>query len=297
MKKVLVAGASGYLGRYVASEFKARGFSVRALVRTPEKLASEGPNLEPAIADIVDEVFTGDATDRASLKNASRGVDIVFSCMGLTKPQDNVTSEEIDHLGNKALLEDALLHGVEKFIYISVYNAENMLDVDVVKAHEDFVADLKASGMPYAVVRPTGFFSDMGMFFSMARSGHMFMLGDGENRVNPIHGADLAKVCVDAAEKGGDEKEIGVGGPDTFTFNETVTMAFEALGKKPWITHIPMWVGDAALFVTGFFNKGLAGVMSFAVTVSRLDTVAPATGTHRLVDFFRDLAAKNATKR
>jgi len=295
MKKVLVAGASGYLGRYVASEFKARGFSVRALVRTPEKLASAGPNLEPAIADIVDEVFTGDATDRESLKNAARGVDIVFSCMGLTKPQDNVTSEEIDHLGNRALLEDALLHGVGKFIYISVYNAENMMDVDIVKAHEDFVADLKASGMPYTVIRPTGFFSDMGMFFSMARSGHMFMLGDGENRVNPIHGADLAKVCVDAAE--GDEKEIGVGGPDIFTFNETVTMAFEALGKNPWITHIPLWVGDAALFVTGLFNRGLAGVMSFAVTVSRLDTVAPPTGTRHLGDFFRDLAAGDATER
>ena len=295
MKKVLVAGASGYLGRYVASEFKARGFSVRALVRTPEKLASAGPNLEPAIADIVDEVFTGDATDRESLKNAARGVDIVFSCMGLTKPQDNVTSEEIDHLGNRALLEDALLHGVGKFIYISVYNAENMMDVDIVKAHEDFVADLKASGMPYTVIRPTGFFSDMGMFFSMARSGHMFMLGDGENRVNPIHGADLAKVCVDAAE--GDEKEIGVGGPDIFTFNETVTMAFEALGKNPWITHIPLWVGDAALFVTGLFNRGLAGVMSFAVTVSRLDTVAPPTGTRHLGDFFRDLAAGDTTER
>ena len=295
MKKVLVAGASGYLGRYVASEFKARGFSVRALVRTPEKLASAGPNLEPAIADIVDEVFTGDATDRESLKNAARGVDIVFSCMGLTKPQDNVTSEEIDHLGNRALLEDALLHGVGKFIYISVYNAENMMDVDIVKAHEDFVADLKASGMPYTVIRPTGFFSDMGMFFSMARSGHMFMLGDGENRVNPIHGADLAKVCVDAVE--GDEKEIGVGGPDIFTFNETVTMAFEALGKNPWITHIPLWVGDAALFVTGLFNRGLAGVMSFAVTVSRLDTVAPPTGTRHLGDFFRDLAAGDTTER
>lgn len=295
MKKVLVAGASGYLGRYVASEFKARGFSVRALVRTPEKLASAGPNLEPAIADIVDEVFTGDATDRESLKNAARGVDIVFSCMGLTKPQDNVTSEEIDHLGNRALLEDALLHGVGKFIYISVYNAENMMDVDIVKAHEDFVADLKASGMPYTVIRPIGFFSDMGMFFSMARSGHMFMLGDGENRVNPIHGADLAKVCVDAVE--GDEKEIGVGGPDIFTFNETVTMAFEALGKNPWITHIPLWVGDAALFVTGLFNRGLAGVMSFAVTVSRLDTVAPPTGTRHLGDFFRDLAAGDATER
>ncbi len=289
-QKVLVAGASGYLGRYVVKEFAERGYNVRALVRSPEKLASEGPNLEPAVADIVADVFTGDATDRASLKDACKGVDIVFSCMGLTKPQDNVTSEEVDHLGNKALLEDALAHDVKKFIYISVYNAEKLMDVDVVKAHELFVRDLQASGMPCTVIRPTGFFSDMGMFFSMARSGHMFMLGDGENRVNPIHGEDLAKVCGDAVEGG--EREIGVGGPDTYSFNETVTMAFNALEKNPWITHIPMWVGDAALFLTGFFNKGLAGVMSFAIAVSGMDTVAPATGKRHLGDFYRELTSR-----
>ena len=69
-------------------------------------------------------------------------------------------------------------------------------------------------------------------------------------------------------------------------------MAFEVLGKKPWVTHIPMWIGDAALFITGFLNKPLASVMSFAVSVSRIDNVAPATGTKHLRDFYHELAAK-----
>ena len=290
-EKVLVAGASGYLGRYAVHEFKKRGYFVRALVRNPEKASKEGPNLEPSIAGVADELVTGDATDKASLKDICKDVDIVFSCMGLTKPQRDVTNEQIDHLGNKTLLEDALSHGVKKFIYVSVFNAEKMLDVDVVGAHERFVEDLKSSSMPHTVIRPTGFFSDMGMFFSMARSGHMFLLGDGTNHVNPIHGADLAKVCVDAAK--GSEREICIGGPDIYTFNETVTMAFEVLGKKPWVTHIPMWIGDATLFITGFLNKPLASVMSFAVSVSRIDNVAPVTGTRHLKEFYRELAAKD----
>ena len=289
-QKVLVAGASGYLGRHVVREFAERGYSVRALVRNPEKLAKEGENLEPAVADLVDEVHTGDATDLNSLKGATEGVDLVFSCMGLTKPQGSITNEQVDHLGNRALLEDALSNGVKKFIYVSVFNAHKTPDVEVVAAHERFVEDLKQSPMAHTVIRPTGFFSDMGMFFSMARSGHMFLLGDGTNRVNPIHGADLAKICVDAVEK--DVPEIPVGGPDTYTFNETVTLAFEALGKNPWITHVPMWIGDAALFVTGLVNKPLAGVVSFAIAVSSLDSVAPAKGSRHLKDFYRELAAK-----
>ena len=290
-QKVLVAGASGYLGRHVVREFAARGYGVRALVRSREKLAEEGPNFEPPIPDVVEELFIGDATDRASLKEACKEVDIVFSCMGLTKPQHHITSEQIDYLGNKALLEEALAHSVRKFIYISVFNSQRMMDSEMVKAHELFVHDLRASGMPYTVIRPTAYFNDMGMFFSFARKGHVFLFGDGTNRFNPIHGADLARVCVDAAEEEGNS-EIAVGGPDIYTYDETNFMAFETLGMEPKITHLPMWVGDIVLFVIGLVNKPLKSIISFALSVSRMDNVAPATGTRHLKDFFRELTAK-----
>ncbi len=290
-QKVLVAGASGYLGRYVVREFAARGYSVRALARSRGKLADEGPNFEPAIANIVDAIYIGDAINSASLKDACKEVDIVFSCMGLTKPQHNITSEEIDHLGNKALLNDALAHGVKKFIYISVFNSDKMMDSSMVKAHELFVDELRASAIPYTVIRPTAYFNDMGMFFSFARKGHVHLFGDGMNRFNPIHGADLAKVCVDAAEETGNS-EIAVGGPDIYTYDETNLMAFEALGKNPKITHLPMWGGNIVLFVIGLVNKPLASIISFALSVSRIDNVAPPTGTHHLKDFFGKLAAK-----
>ncbi|NTW83883.1 MAG: SDR family oxidoreductase [Chlorobiaceae bacterium] len=293
-RKVLVAGASGYLGRYVVKEFSERGYQVRALVRDPDKLVSEGPNLEPPVREYVTEIFTGDAVNRDSLKDTCKGVDLVFSCMGLTKPQHGVTSEQIDHLGNRALLEDALANGVKKFIYISVFNSQKMMNVDMVKTHEDFVQDLKASGIPYTVIRPAAYFSDMGMFFNMARSGHVFLFGDGSNRFNPIHGADLAKVCVDAVE--GSDREIDIGGPEIFTYTETNIMAFEALGKQPSITHVPMWIGDVALFVTGIFNKPMASIMSFAISVSGFDNVAPGTGSRHLKDFYRELASKSAEK-
>lgn len=289
-EKVLVAGASGYLGRYAVHEFKKRGYFVRALVRNPEKAGKEGPNLEPSITNVADEIVTGDATKPETLKDVCKNIDVVFSAMGLTMPEGNATNYDIDYLGNKAILDDALSHGVRKFIYVSVFNASKMSDVDVVKAHELFVETLTSSNMDYAIIRPTGYFSDMGMFFSMVKSGHMFLLGDGENKVNPIHGADLAKVCVDAVEN--HEKEVGTGGPEVFTFNEVISMAFDAVGKKPWITHIPLWMGDAALFITGFFSKTLAGLLSFAITVNRIDNVAPMSGTHYLKDFYRELAKK-----
>ena len=49
----------------------------------------------------------------------------------------------------------------------------------------------------------------------MAQKGRASVFGSGENKINPVHGADLAEVCVNALKK--PEKEINVGGPKTFT--------------------------------------------------------------------------------
>ncbi len=67
----------------------------------------------------------------------------------------------------------------------------------------------------------------------------MYLFGDGTLRGNPIHGEDLAEVCIDAIA--GTEKEINVGGPQTLTQNEIAITAFQALGKTPKVTHIPDW--------------------------------------------------------
>ena len=55
------------------------------------------------------------------------------------------------------------------------------------------------------MIRPTSFFSDMAEIFNMAVKGRVYIFGSGENKINPIHGADLAKMCVDAVDMDGEE--------------------------------------------------------------------------------------------
>ena len=290
IKKVLVAGASGYLGRYAVNEFKQRGYYVRALARNPEKLKTAGPHGEPAVHDMVDEIVAGDVTSPESINGVCKDMDIVFSALGLTSPHPQFTSYDVDYLGNKRILDQAIAEKISRFIYVSVFNEDKMVDILSIKAHELFVADLKKSGLSWAVIRPNGYFSDMGRFFSMAQSGHIFMVGEGEKKINPIHGADLAKVCVDAVE--GECREIAVGGPDIYTFREVIELAFHACGKSPWITSLPLWLAEGGLIVTGLFNRNLADLLSFAVEALKFDHIAPAYGTCHLKEFFAELAAK-----
>lgn len=280
MTHVLVAGATGYLGGFVAQEFKARGNFVRVLARSPEKLGHLGT--------LVDEVVQAEVTQPETLEEVCDGIDVVFSSVGITRQKDKLTFKDVDYQGNKNLLEAAQKAGARKFVYVSVFNGPKMLDLAIVKAHEDFVAVLEASGMGYAVIRPTGFFSDMEEYLKMARRGRVYLIGSGQNRINPIHGADLAVTCVDAAD--GIEKEIDVGGPEILSHREMAQVAFRSLGKKTRISRIPTLVMKSVVFGTKLFNAHQGELLAFFSTAMTSEAVAPPVGIHRLEDHFRDLA-------
>ncbi|NTV01429.1 MAG: SDR family oxidoreductase [Chlorobiaceae bacterium] len=285
--KVLVAGSTGYIGRYVVQELKFRGYWLRALVRNTAKIKQDGPHLEPAIAPLVDEIFVGEATKPSTIAGACDGIDIVFSSMGMTRPDFVHSPFDVDYKANLNLLRLAMKAGVKKFVYVSVFNAHRMMEIQNIQAHEKFVDELRASGIDYAVVRPTGYYSDMAQFLNMARNGIMMTLGEGDKRSNPIHGADLARVCVDAIE--GDDKVVEAGGPETFTYREVADMAAEVVGKQPFTASLPLWLADGVAAVTGFINRDIQDIAMFASAVSKMDSVAPAHGTHKLREFFVEM--------
>lgn len=288
MTRVLVAGATGYLGRYVVREFEGRGARVRALARDPGRLKTPGPALEPAVDALVDEVFVGDVTRPETLRGVCDGVDVVVSSVGLTRRDGGRSYEEVDHRGNANLLGLAAGAAVRKFVFVHVFNDERLQALDVVRAKRAFVDDLRGSGLNYAVVRPTGFFNDMAEFLYMARRGAVYQIGDGSARINPIHGADLARVCVDAAF--GPQSDVPVGGPDTFTYRRIAELAFEALGAPPRIRHVPAWLVNGLASALRLVSRRYGTLAAGLTQVVQTDNVAPSFGTHYLADFFRELA-------
>lgn len=285
MKKVLIAGATGQLGRHVVNELRRRGYATRALVRDPSRLNE--------LKQLPGEFFIGDATQPATLRGVCDGVDVVFSSLGapltLARTRGGLTYRDVDYAANKNLLAEALRAGVGKFIYVSVFGAELMTDSPYVRAHEDFVRELKNSPINYTVIRPTGFFSAHTEIIEMARRGAVMLIGKGDKRTNPIHEEDLAVVCAEAIKA--PQGEIAVGGPEAYTRRETVELAFAALGKTPKIYRMPVWAVSLMLKPLRLFDPRLYEMMSFLVAVMQRDVVAPPTGTRSLARFMREAAA------
>ncbi len=290
MKKALIAGATGYLGKFVVKEFKRQGYWVRALARNPQKLGQQGQFLEPAVTEYIDEVFVGEITKPETLDGVLRDIDILFSSIGITRQKDKLTFRDVDYQGNKNLLEIALKNSVKKFIFVSVFNAHKYEHLAAIKAREDFVRDLKKSGLNYVVVRPTGYFSDMSEFLRMAQSGRVYLIGDGRNRMNPIHGADLAKVCVDSAVL--DKHEIDAGGPEIHSYREIAELAFSIIGKKPKIMTFPSWIVNPTIKVVRLFSRKQSDLLEFFSIAMQNDSIAPSYGNHTLKNYFEELVAR-----
>ncbi len=283
-ENVLLAGATGYLGSYILSELLNRQYEVRVVVRSPGKI-------DPGEADKI-EVIDAQVTEAESIRDCCEGIDVVISTVGITRQKDGLKYMDVDYQANKNFLDDALKHGVKKFIYVSVFLGRELLDIKVVEAKERFVDELKESAMDYCIIRPNGFFSDMEEIYKMAQNGRVYLIGDGEYKLNPIHGKDLAPVCVDAIGK--TKKEIEVGGPEIFSQNEIASIAFDVVGKEKKISHFPEWTGKLILFLIRLFTtQKTYGPVEFFLKVMLRDIVAPKTGEHTLREFYTRLKENN----
>ena len=280
--KILLAGATGYLGRFITEKLVEKGYDVRVVVRNKDKINLKAQNLT---------ILEAQVTQPETLKNICENIDVVISTIGITRQKDGLTYMDVDFQANANLIDKAKRRGIKKFIYISVLNGEKLRHLKICEAKEKLGDYLKDSGMDYCIIRPNGFFSDMEDFLKMAKTGKVYLFGDGKLKLNPIHGKDLANEVVKAI--GQDKKEINIGGPDLLSHNEIAELALKAYKKPIKVIHLPDWIRKLTLWsVRTFTSLKTYGPIEFFMTTMVMDMEAPQFGNHQLEVFFNDKATE-----
>ncbi|MEO1053610.1 MAG: SDR family oxidoreductase [Bacteroidota bacterium] len=277
MKKIIIAGATGYLGGHLVKELQSLNIPFQAIARNEKRLREQG--LEPG------QIIKAEVTDATSLSGQLQDADVLISTVGITRQKDGLTYMDVDYQANMNLLNEVRRSGVKQFIYVSVINGEKMRHLKIMEAKERFVDELKNSGLEYLIVRPNGFFSDMKDFLDMAKKGKVYLFGNGNYKLNPIHGADLAKAIVESI--GTKQKELVVGGPDILTQNEIAEMALKTWMRPVKIVHLPDWIRKLTTRLMRVFTSSKTyGPIEFFLTMMGQDNIAPRHGVHRLQSFF-----------
>lgn len=278
--RILLAGATGAIGRALLPLLREGGYRIRTLSRSTERARAL-----PAAAD---EVVVADATERAALVGVTSGVDIVVSCLGASvnvDMGDRRPFSAVDTVANSNLLSLAVSSNVRRFVYVAAHVEPGYANARYITAHEAFVTKVRASGMPATVVRPTGLFTAFRALLPMAAQGRLVVIGDGLSRTNPIHPADVAEACFGVLTSG--PPDLPVGGPDVLTRAEIARVAFSTVRVPAKLTHVAPWLFRSSARAVRLVNPRLGELFDFAARVAVVDAIAPKVGKKRLDDYLR----------
>jgi uncharacterized protein YbjT (DUF2867 family) len=286
----LIAGARGMLGGAIAARLLDRGHAVRALTRTPDALQ--------ALADRGAEVVRGDLRDVDSLRDACRGATRVITTANAFMGRGAESPDRVDGEGNRNLIDAAREAGVEHFVFTSGRVPAAIQAVDFFRCKVETEAYLRASGVPYTIVRPTAFMEVWGQMLvdPAATAGRATIFGSGTMPMNMVAVADVADAMVGIAEGAPRMGAVEIGGPDNLTPLEVVALTGRVTGRTVKHSRVPRGVIRVMSIVAGPFNPVLARQMRSGLAMdgedSSFDAASAGDGAvaapTRLEDWIRE---------
>jgi nucleoside-diphosphate-sugar epimerase len=210
MERVLVTGATGFIGFEVSRQLAAKGLRPRLLVRRPLRA--------PLLTSLDAELIQGDLESVVSLERAVQGIDTIIhlGARATFESYSAVRPTIVD--GSLALMRAACTAGVKNFVYSSsllVYDSQpEPIDRNTPAAPrvaygrakleaENRLADLaRQGGVCFSAIRIPHAYGSRDLLFERIRAGRVVAPGLGRNRLAHIHIEDVARVLIAAAEQG-----------------------------------------------------------------------------------------------
>jgi divinyl chlorophyllide a 8-vinyl-reductase len=231
--RVLLAGATGYIGQAVLRELVAQGHEVVALVR-------HGRQLTTHAQDPVTRIEVS-LTDDADWDQQVPPVDGVISCLASRSgaPRD---ARQVEFEANRKLLEYAERVAARHFVLLSAICVQ-MPRLAFQREKLKFEALLAESSMPATIIRATAFFRSLVGQVERVRAGKPFLLFSSGNTTacKPISDRDLARFMVSKlASPPLSTAVLPIGGPGpALTPQDQGRLLCETLGQPFRTTSLP----------------------------------------------------------
>jgi uncharacterized protein YbjT (DUF2867 family) len=233
--RVLVAGATGQLGRVIARKLVASGVTVRALARNAQALAAAAPGAEIAAVDM---------GDLPKLTEACRGVEQIVATANNNMGKGATSPSRIDLPAYQNLCAAARNTGVRRLVYVSYKGVAQDAPVDIFRIKWYIEDAIRRSGLPHVMLRPTAFMDiwiDEILAKSIREKGVAMIFGDGTRLENYIAVDDVADFAVRILSRADVVNEaVDAGGPSNMSQNDIATLLERRLKGRGKRRHIPV---------------------------------------------------------
>ena len=236
--RVLVTGATGFVGPYIVRRLVDEGHQVRVLERKRGSWQRAGLPCQEAVQ--------GDVTDPASLARAVEGQEVVVHLVAIINGRPE-QFERVMSQGTRDLVAAAKEAGVQRFVLMSALGtSEETKDlVPYYRAKWAMERAVEGSGLEHVIMRPSFVFGRDGgalqQFLRIAKLAPVTpIVGPGTQRIQPIWVEDVAAYFAEAVVRPeAANRTFELGGPDVVTWNEFWARLKTSLGTKRPSVHLP----------------------------------------------------------
>jgi nucleoside-diphosphate-sugar epimerase len=251
--KVLVTGASGFLGHAVCAELRDREHEVAALVRRP---GSEPPGTSAVSGDLTDKGALARVVERS-------GPDCVIHLAAeIASQRDERKIAEVNVEGTRRLLEACTAADGPRFVFTStvvtgdaggeVLDEHSTLPVETAygRSKQEGERLVRASALRSVIIRPSHVYGPGGWYAEefvkrLRQPGRFAVIGSGENWWDVVRVEDVASACVDAAERAPSGALYHVVDDEPIRYYDFVALTAKALDVG-LPRRIPVWLARLA---------------------------------------------------
>jgi NADH dehydrogenase len=259
--KIFIAGGTGFVGGHLTAELLRHGHELVLLSQ------SGSGSSESAIS-----VVKGDVTDPASYQQAMKGCDVVINLVGIIRefPAKGITFERLHVEATRCMVQATHHAGVLRYLQMSALGTRLDAVSDYHRTKWRAEEIVRNSSLAWTIFRPSLIFGPKDAFVNMLAANLrlapvMPTMGDGTYRLQPIHGADVARCFAEVLERSETVRQIyELCGEDRLTYRELLDAIAEALGKdRPLKPALPLSLMKPVI-------KALQGFSAFPITMDQL---------------------------
>jgi nucleoside-diphosphate-sugar epimerase len=256
--KVLVTGATGFVGGHLVDALQDGSTEITVLVRSPSKAAG-------LVRQGV-RVVAGDLHDPVGLEQATRAQDIVYHVAGVVAARNEAEFYRANEEGTRNLLVTAERQGTPRFVLVSSLAAAGPAPRGVpltggesphpVTAYgrSKLAAEqvVRSSSLPWSIIRPPIVYGprdrEVLKIFRLARLGLAPVFGDGRQELSAIHAKDLARALIAVTGTTTTvRRTYHACHPQIFTSGELGQAVAGAMGRSALTLRVPQALGRGLL--------------------------------------------------
>jgi len=243
-RRVLVTGATGFVGRTIVAELLARGYQVVALARQHPPRGGQ-PGLVRVAADAA-----GDGWERWA-----EGCDAVIHLVGIIRenPKAGVTFHQAHVATTAKVLEVCGKLAIRRLLHMSALGADPQGPVPYQRTKGEAEALVRSSGLDWTIFRPSVIFGPGDGFTStlaavVRRFPVVPVFGDGSYPLHPVAVEEVAEAFVRSLELPETVgKTIELGGPEVLSYLEVLRRIASSLGRKRVFLKLPWGISRLAV--------------------------------------------------